>query len=385
MLLCCCLWFSALSLNASAASDDGVLYMSDFSASMARNNQGAHYPFEDGVVTYGKEIMHYFHCTDPSFYANGETKVLMASEITDVSSGHKYTLKFKHAVNYTGSYSIKILINSTNVYEEDFPKSQSVRFTDVTFTMPDNISSNTASVIIIMTIPDVFGYGINGENVRYLISEEIIFNDDTDNPGWLGRILKKINDLGDRIGGWFVKLGDRIGGFFTDLGKSIGGFFTDLWENLKQSFKDVGQWFKDLGDRIQGFFVDLYNDIIQGLKDLFIPADDYFSNYMQKTKDWAKARLGFLYTSGELMLDTVMNLKELLRDDYSFVLPAAKFTLNGQTYTLWEDYNVPMKELISTNTFMKVAYGTYKTLLSAALAFALFSYAQRVFNKIMAN
>lgn len=406
VLLCCCLWFSALSLNASAASDEGVLFVSDMTTVLQKTvKEGStettyNVPFTEAKFVQDGILFHSFMADDPSFWGKGHKKILNSFDITNVVSGHSYTLRFYHYI--CSYYTVKVLINSTNVYEEVF-REHKTHFTDVTFKMPDNLSSNTAHISISFIVPESVGHDVSNPTT-YRISEEIEFNDNTDNPGWLGKILKKFSELGDRIGNFFTSLyssisalGDRIGVWFSDLGKSIGKFFTDLWNNLRQSFADVGrwfqelgdkigQWFKELGDKIGGFFVDLYNDIIQGLKDLFIPADDYFDNYMQKTKDWAKLRFGFLYTAGELMLDVVMDLKDLLRDDYQFTIPEAQFTLNGQTYTLWEAYTVPMKEYINTNTFMKVAYGTYITLLSSfALAFALFSYAQRVFAKIMAN
>lgn len=352
------------------------------------------YGFIDGIENVNGVNVHWYSATDPSYYAKGGKKLTNVVDTTGFTAGHEYEMVFYTGSNYSMppagiSYHLRIRIGGNLVYDELILPTNKIAKTSFHFTMPDVVSTDTR-VNIEMEVPEQFAIGSTGSfvgKVKYYVSEDIIFTDLTENPSWLGKILQRFSDLGDSI----RNLGTTIGSFFTNLGESIGGFFSDLWANIKQKFDDLKQWFNDLGDRISGFFDDLklkietkIQESVDEIKSWFIPSDGYFDSYMEKTKMWAAERFGFLYTAADLMSSMVTDLQGLLRDDYLFVLPAAKFTLDGTTYTLWEAYTLPMDDLLQ-NIYMKYAYGLYKTLLGAACAFALFKYAQSVFDKVMAN
>lgn len=358
------------------------------------------YDYTDGIETYNGQLIHWFKAIDPTFYNKDSYKLLVNSQSVSLAPGHDYEMNFFTGLSWKGEYTVTIrIVGHGDVFTHDY-KCTETSYTNVTrvrFTAPDSLS-NFSRFIIEISVPEKYQYGSAGENARFMISENFELQDRTDNPSWLYKILKKFDDIGD----WFDNLGRSISSGFTALGNKIGGFFDSLKESIGNWFSDVGKWFKeqgekiqafsdgvkqwfqDLGDKIGGFFTDLYNDLIEGLKSLFIPSEGYFDAYMEKTKIWAAARFGFLYTAADLMSSMVTDLQGLLRDDFSFVLPAAKFTLNGTTYTLWEAYTLPMGELLQNN-YMNYAYGLYKTLLGSACAFALFKYAQHVFDKVMAN
>lgn len=358
------------------------------------------YDYTDGIETYNGQLIHWFKAIDPTFYNKDSYKLLVNSQSVSLAPGHDYEMNFFTGLSWKGEYTVTIrIVGHGDVFTHDY-KCTETSYTNVTrvrFTAPDSLS-NFSRFIIEISVPEKYQYGSAGENARFMISENFELQDRTDNPSWLYKILKKFDDIGD----WFDNLGRSISSGFTALGNKIGGFFDSLKESIGNWFSDVGKWFKeqgekiqafsdgvkqwfqDLGDKIGGFFTDLYNDLIEGLKSLFIPSEGYFDAYMEKTKTWAAARFGFLYTAADLMSSMVTDLQGLLRDDFSFVLPAAKFTLNGTTYTLWEAYTLPMGELLQNN-YMNYAYGLYKTLLGSACAFALFKYAQHVFDKVMAN
>lgn len=377
--------FFALCLSASA--EDAALVLSDLTTQMKKEViEGSStvtysYAYNDGTVDRHGQLMHWFHAQNPEFYKAGGKKIVLSGGDLGLAAGHEYEFTFYTDINVSMTYSVRVLLDGNCLFEDTgltgFKK------ISVKFTAPDTIRDNSR-ISIIYSVAKEYNYGAGGEGVNYYISENLEFFDRTDNPSWLAKIKLWFENLGDKIGGFFSSLGDRISGFFSDLSNSISEWFSQLKQQITDFFNGVKQWFQELGDKIGGFFTDLYNDLIEGLKALFIPADGYFDAYMQKTKDWAAERFGFLYTAADLMVSMVTDLKGLLRDDYSFVLPAARFTLNGQTYTLWEQYTVPMSEYLQNN-YMKIAYGTYKTLLGSVFAFALFKYAQRVFDKVMAN
>lgn len=124
--------------------------------------------------------------------------------------------------------------------------------------------------------------------------------------------------------------------------------------------------------------------ILNGLKSLFIPADGYFDAYMEKTKIWASDHFGFLYTCSDLFISTISSIRDMLSDDYVFILPAAEFDLNGQHYVLWNEYTVPMGEYLQ-NKIVKFMYESYCVLVGSICAFGLFGYARKVYNKTLAN
>lgn len=124
--------------------------------------------------------------------------------------------------------------------------------------------------------------------------------------------------------------------------------------------------------------------LLNGLKSLFIPSDGYFDAYMEKTKTWASERFGFLYTAGDLVVSFITNIRDMLKDDFQFVLPAAEFDLNGDHYVLWNEYTVPMSEYLENKT-IKFIYSSYCFILGGICSFALLNYAIKVFDKILAN
>lgn len=307
---------------------------------------------------------------------------------------HEYTMSFVfgNRMQVRSKLDVYVIIYNSNgsqygskaVYSFDGSCANSTQTADFNFKIKSSELPDGYRTSLKLVYQSFWTNTSNAVPERFYISRYISVVDNDDNTGLLQQIISSIKAIPSNISSFFSNLGDRIGNFFADIKQRMIDSYNGFVYNLSQ-FKDgVKQWFKDLGDRIQGFFVDLYNDIIDGLKSLFIPSDGYFDAYMEKTKTWAAARFGFLYTASDLVVSMITDLQGLLRDDFSFVLPAAKFTLNGETYTLWEAYTLPMGELLQNN-YMKYAYGLYKTLLGSLLAFALFKYMQSVFDKIMAN
>lgn len=328
----------------------------------------------------------------------GTARYIESFTLPKLSGNHEYTLDFWYAFN-TATFGklfveLEILDGNNNLISAQ-----------ILYYSPDNITSDTWTNCNISFKPDLSNVQ-SGYTCRLLfrfvqtqnlspwtvhISNYIYFNDNDDDSGllngvldWLSRIYHSVAGGVDREGVNHIGIVQGIKNGLTNLGDRISNFFSDLKQGLIDKLEGVKASIEKTINGIQQWFIDLKNNLIDGLKSLFIPSDGYFEAYMQKTKDWAAERFGFLYTAADLMVSMVTDLKELLRDDYNFVLPAARFSLNGQTYTLWNEYTVPMSEYLQNN-YMKFAYGTYKTLLGSLFAFALFKYAQKVFDKVMAN
>lgn len=384
MLLCCCLLFSVLSLSASAADLNPADFTIEDAYFLLSNNYMVDIKDKVEVSSSGEFVQYIFPNSD-NYFPDG-TPSCRALELRlldniNIRPDHEYHLSFdyKWRVNVSHHVSVRLEVRDSsgkyysgkNMFIDD-SSDYGLRKVDFNFKLSSSELPDGYTVKFLINAESMGHFTTYYET--FYISNPVILDDIDDDSGWFQRILNAIKELPE-----------KIVGAIKAIPEAIGKFFTDLWNNLKQQFENIGQWFSDLGDKIGQFFVDLYNDIIEGLKSLFVPRDGYFDEYISKIKDWASDRFGFLYTAGDLTLSIVTDLKDLLRDDYNFVIPAAKFTLEGQTYTLWDAYTVPMSEYINSNSFMKTAYGMYKTLLMAGLAFAVFSYAQRVFDKVISN
>lgn len=323
-----------------------------------------------------------FSNTNSDYYNSGRQKMVVLTDYLTISPDTQYSLNFAHTLNFNARYTIDVYVVAYGngvkripIFSETYMGGNwsAPNYSDFSFKInsADLGTSYKCRLYIEHSILSQYGYGSDGSSVYQLIQREIKIVDD--DVGWLVKILNAIRDIPS-----------KIGGFFETLKQSISGWFEEQKQKIQDFSDSVGQWFDELGDKISGYFTDLYNDLIEGLKSLFIPSEGYFDAYMENTKTWAAERFGFLYTAADLMSTMVTDLQGLLKDDFSFVLPAANFTLNGTTYTLWEAYTLPMGELLQNN-YMKYAYGLYKTLLGSLCAFALFKYAQHVFDKVMAN
>lgn len=425
LLLCFCLLFSVASLNASAAGvsdDDGdgfiILDSSSIGRVMTRQLDGEKIQYDFNQIEAVSNGVTYvgFHAIDRSYYLSGAQKHMLVVQLTDIKPNTTYKLEFKHGINVNVGYKIVVetsIYSSgteavlTELYSESFTgtlvngNTSSFNFSISSSDLPKNYRIVLRFSHI---IPEQYNYGSSDSHasVYQYFSKDIVLQDLDSNASWFQKIINAIKSLPDELKSFFTNLGSQIGGFFSDLtdvlkvsfsdlGKkftdginNIGTWFSDLSNKLSSWFKDVGNWFKELGDRIQVFFVDLYNDIMDGLKSLFIPSEGYFNAYMEKTKTWASERFGFLYTAGDLVVSFITNIRDMLKDDFQFVFPAAEFDLNGEHYVLWNEYTVPMIEYLENKT-IKFMYSSYCVILGGICSFALLNYAIKVFDKILAN
>lgn len=253
-LLSCCSFFSF--------AEDAQLTVSDMSAYLMRDvttgneTSSSYFTYIDGTGLYGSDnvLCHWFKAEDPSFYATGGQKILVVTDGLSLVAGHNYEMTFYAGLNFNAVFDVRITYSGNELLNSSYSAGlQKITFS---FTAPETTSS-LSSIRIYVTLGQQFGYGSAGQNARFLISETIEMTDKTDNPGWLGKILKKIDD----VKGWFSNLGNTIGGFFSSLSESIGQWFTEQKQKIQDFSNNVGQWFTDLGNNIKQWFIDLGEDI----------------------------------------------------------------------------------------------------------------------------
>ena len=262
LLSCFLLSFCPFSVYA----DD--LHADDFSVLLGRqtnNSAGGtttdYFTFTtESLKSNGIQCNYYKPVNYSGFWPQGATKIISAFQSPSLIAGHEYQLSFATGVNFNAKTKIEVYLNSTLIYSDTINGTGAKKIS-INFKAPDFATSDT-SIRIECSIGEGYGYGAAGQNAGFLLSKNIGFNDNTDNPGWLGKILEKFTALGDRIGSFFTNLSDNISEFFNSLGDRISGFFTDLKDNLTEKFNNLKQWFIGLGDSIGEFFEMLKNYLL---------------------------------------------------------------------------------------------------------------------------
>lgn len=229
----------------------------DFSVLLGRQTENSaggvttnYYTFTTTTLVSNGISCNYYKPNDyASFWPKGAVKIMSAFESPPLVAGHEYQLSFATGVNFNANTLIEVFLNSTKIYSETI-SGTGAKEISINFTAPDFATSDT-SIRIECSVNENYGYGSAGQDAGFLLSKEIGFNDNTVNPGWLGKILQN-----------FTNLGDRISTFFSGLTDSISGFFSDLKQSIVNQFNNVKQWFVDLGEDIKGFFTSLKNYLL---------------------------------------------------------------------------------------------------------------------------
>lgn len=144
-------------------------------------------------------------------------------------------------------------------------------------------------------------------------------------------------------------------------------------EQQLETSKGIWGTLKDLLSFInpfsENFFVyKLIDLLINALKSLFIPSNDFLSNYFEELKNWFSDRLGFLSYPLELILDILnrilnINFEEPIIQIPNFVEPSTnEVIINSRTYNL--------NSLLENNIF-KTCHDVYFILVDAVIVFGL--------------
>lgn len=229
----------------------------DFSVLLGRQTENSaggvttnYYTFTTSTLVSNGISCNYYKPNDyANFWPKGAVKIMSAFESPSLVAGHEYQLSFATGVNFNANTLIEVFLNSTKIYSETI-SGTGAKEISINFTAPDFATSDT-SIRIECSVGEQYGFGSAGQDAGFLLSKEIGFNDNTDNPGWLGKILQN-----------FTNLGDRISTFFSGLTDSISGFFSDLKQSIVNQFNNVKQWFVNLGEDIKGFFTSLKNYLL---------------------------------------------------------------------------------------------------------------------------
>ncbi len=179
------------------------------------------------------------------------------------------------------------------------------------------------------------------------------------------QITDSLEQQTEKQKGFFAELGDRISGFFSSLTSSLGGFFTSL------------------GDRIGGFFDNFLSGILDGLKNLFVPNNEYFTEYFDQWDTWMTEHFGALYYPFDLMLDMLNRFLTLdVPDRPTITFPA----IEVMGYKLTDAVEVDIRTAFAGDGWFHELfnlYDLYQTVVTVIFVFGLANLARRKLNSIM--
>lgn len=146
-----------------------------------------------------------------------------------------------------------------------------------------------------------------------------------------------------------------------------------IWDTIKEVLSYINPF-------SENFFVyKLISLLIDAIKSLFIPSDDFFSNYFTNLKDWFSDRLGFLFYPFELVIDILNKIANINFSDPVINIPDINepFTGNKLISATTFDFN----SLLS-NSILKNIHDIYLIGVDAVIVIALENLAKRKWEEV---
>lgn len=149
-----------------------------------------------------------------------------------------------------------------------------------------------------------------------------------------------------------------------------------IWETIKEILSFINPF-------SENFFVyKLIDLLIEGIKALFIPSDDFFSNYFSELNDWFSDRLGFLYYPIELLIDILNRYLSLSSSNLSFTIPDIVEPFNNEIliHSTTFDFN----DILENSTYKQV-HDYYLIFVDFIIAFGLIKLATKKWEEVTSN
>lgn len=235
------------------------------------------------------------------------------------------------------------------------------------------------------------------------------YNNDIDNPGYT--IPKYKFELDNNKEYYFVLSSSassitnyynaydytRDENAFDGFGFSTGENFTsdeilqDIQQNQNDKLEEQNQTSKGIWDTIkeilsylnpfsENFFAyKLVELILNGIKSLFIPKDDFFSNFFTELKNWFSERFGLLFYPFELIIDILNKILNINLSDPAFSIPEIKEPSTGKVLFAARHYD--FNSLLENSVF-KTMHDIYFIIVDAIIVFALINLIKRKLEEV---
>lgn len=137
---------------------------------------------------------------------------------------------------------------------------------------------------------------------------------------------------------------------------------------LNDSMSEQVSTSKSILSKVTDFFGSFFTNFINSLKSLFIPEDNYFSNWFSRVNDLLADKLGVLYYPFNLILSFLNDVSSKTSQSGQVVFPAIELPMNGEKLTILErqvinlsDYDISFS---SSENSSLVGTGNYTSLVS---------------------
>lgn len=149
-------------------------------------------------------------------------------------------------------------------------------------------------------------------------------------------------------------------------------------KGILATIKEVVSYINPFSDNF--FVYKLIDLLIEALKNLFIPGDEFFSNYFNELKEWFSNRFGFLAYPLELILDILNRILNINFTEPAFNIPEIKEPITNTKLISATNFNF---NILLENETLKTVHDTYLILVDAVIIFALINLAKTKFEEVM--
>lgn len=205
----------------------------------------------------------------------------------------------------------------------------------------------------------IASYKINAENAV------------VENANTTKGIFGTVKAIFSSIGNLPKNIANAIGGFFSALGDRISGFFSNLINSMSNFFSELGNKVVQLGSTI-------INGIIDGLKSLFIPEDDYFTNWLNNFRTLLNNKLGFLTYPFELFANVINRFLNL--NDGTGLIHIPEIKVPNFDFILIQEQDYNLKQVYE-NGAIKTIHTIYLYFVDIILVISLVNLAIKKFNQ----
>lgn len=149
-------------------------------------------------------------------------------------------------------------------------------------------------------------------------------------------------------------------------------------KGILATIKEVVSYINPLSENF--FVYKLIDLLVDALKKLFIPNDEFFSNYFNDLKDWFSARFGFLAYPLELVLDILNRILIINFTEPAFNIPEIAEPITNTKLISATSFNF---NTLLENVTLKTVHDTYLILVDAVIIFNLVNLAKSKFEEVM--
>lgn len=152
----------------------------------------------------------------------------------------------------------------------------------------------------------------------------------------------------------------------------------DTQKGILATIKEVVSYINPFSENF--FVYKLIDLLIEALKNLFIPGDEFFSNYFNELKEWFSNRFGFLAYPLDLVLDILNRILNINFTEPAFIIPEIKDPITNTNLISATSFNF---NTLLENETLKTVHDTYLILVDAVIIFALVNLAKSKFEEVM--